>query len=507
MQRNMSIGLRLALSFAAVVLVFLMSFLLVGLSFVHLMQGVKQIKEETLPFVLVVDEMNTSRVDVQQFLTDVSATHNKDGYKDAEEAAKRFLNGVDKYKQMYQRKNDADNLRKMEAIEADFNNFYASGKAMAEEYITKGMDAGNVKMEGFDKDSQAVSVKLATFREQQIDEANKISVDTLSSAQTTLTEMIASGVTATLLAVIFAFWITRNLLRRLGGEPDYTAAIVNKVASGDLSVDISIRTGDTSSLLFDIKSMVDKLAGIITDVRSSTDALASASEEISATAQSLSQTATEQASSVEETSASIEQMASSINRNTENAKITDSMAGKTAREAAEGGKAVSSTVDAMKKIAGKIGIVDDIAYQTNLLALNAAIEAARAGEHGKGFAVVSSEVRKLAERSQVAAQEISELAGCSVDLAEKAGNLLDEIVPSINKTSNLVQEISSTSTEQSIGVAQINSAMGHLNQTTQQNAAASEELAATAEEMSGQAEHLQDVMTFFKLNTDVQARR
>ncbi len=258
--------------------------------------------------------------------------------------------------------------------------------------------------------------------------------------------------------------------------------------------------GDFDLLKQAINNTVSKLAETITAVLQSADALASASEEISATAQSLSQASSEQAASVEETSASIEQMTASINQNTENAKVTDSMAGKAAKEATEGGQAVGSTVEAMKKIASKIGIVDDIAYQTNLLALNAAIEAARAGEHGKGFAVVAAEVRKLAERSQVAAQEIGELASSSVGLAEKAGKLLDEIVPSINKTSDLVQEIASASSEQSSGVAQINGAMGQLNQTTQQNASASEELAATSQEMSSQTEQLQSVMSFFKVD-------
>ena len=190
----------------------------------------------------------------------------------------------------------------------------------------------------------------------------------------------------------------------------------------------------------------------------------------------------------------------SISQNTENAKVTDGMAAKAAKEAAEGGEAVNSTVVAMKQIADKIGIIDDIAYQTNLLALNAAIVAARAGEHGKGFAVVAAEVRKLAERSQVAAQEIGELAGSSVKMAEKAGKLLDEMVPSIKKTSDLVQEIAAASQEQTAGVGQINGAMGQLNQATQQNASASEELAATAEEMGGQAGQLQDLMSFFRLD-------
>jgi methyl-accepting chemotaxis protein len=177
------------------------------------------------------------------------------------------------------------------------------------------------------------------------------------------------------------------------------------------------------------------------------------------------------------------------------------MATKTSKEAVDGGRAVNETVNAMKQIASKIGIVDDIAYQTNLLALNAAIEAARAGEHGKGFAVVAAEVRKLAERSQEAAKEIGDLAGSSVSTAERAGKLLDEIVPSIQKTSELVQEIAAASNEQSESVVQIGGAMGQLSKATQQNASASEELAATSEELSAQAEQLQESIAFFKINS------
>jgi methyl-accepting chemotaxis protein len=310
--------------------------------------------------------------------------------------------------------------------------------------------------------------------------------------------MIIAAVSALLVALAISALITKGLFDVLGGEPAEAARLVREVANGNLALEVAVRKSDDSSLLHALKQMVERLSRVIGDVTTAADSISSASEEVSATAQSLSQAASEQAAGVEETSASIEQMTASIAQNTDNAKVTDSMATKAARDASEGGEAVKATVAAMKQIAQKISIIDDIAYQTNLLALNAAIEAARAGEHGKGFAVVAAEVRKLAERSQVAAQEIGTVATDSVELAEKAGSLLDEMVPSIQKTSDLVQEISAASQEQSSGVTQINAAVTQLSTTTQQNASSSEELAATAEEMSGQAEQLQQTMAFFK---------
>jgi methyl-accepting chemotaxis protein len=269
---------------------------------------------------------------------------------------------------------------------------------------------------------------------------------------------------------------------------------------GDMTLQIAEQYhGELEELRIAANNTVTKLSQTISEVISATEQLGNASGQISATAQSLAQAASEQAASVEETSASIEQMSATINHNTENAKATDGMAVQASGEAVQGGAAVKETVTAMKSIAGKIGIIDDIAYQTNLLALNAAIEAARAGEHGRGFAVVAAEVRKLAERSQIAAQEIGELAESSVEMAESAGKLLDTIVPSIKLTSDLVQEIAATSAEQSSGVGQINTAMDQLNQITQQNASSSEQLAATSEEMSGQAAQLQALMAFFSV--------
>ena len=316
-------------------------------------------------------------------------------------------------------------------------------------------------------------------------------------------QMIALVAAATLIGMLIGVLVTRSITRPLAGA----VQAADRMAAGDLSQDLVVTHKDeTGQLLGSMQNMTLRLRSILGDVRSAADALSSASEQVSSTSQSLSQAANEQAASVEQTSASVEQMSASIAQNTESAKVTDGIAGKAANDAVQGGGAVGDTVLAMKQIAEKIGIIDDIAYQTNLLALNAAIEAARAGDHGKGFAVVAAEVRKLAERSQVAAQEIGQVASSSVQLAEQAGSLLSEIVPNIQKTSDLVQEITAASQEQSSAAGQINIAMGQMNQITQQNASASEELAATAEEMNAQAGQLQELIGFFRFEAGSTAR-
>ncbi|WP_429547901.1 methyl-accepting chemotaxis protein [Pseudomonas frederiksbergensis] len=306
-----------------------------------------------------------------------------------------------------------------------------------------------------------------------------------------------SGVLLCLLVIaVLQVLVSRMLSRPLSRA----VSVAHRLANGDLTMKIDVTsTDEVGQLLSALQRMLKQHVQVIGEVRAAVSILSSSSEELASTAQSMSQASDEQAASMSRTEASTQQVSASILRNRSNAKVTEDIALAVAREAGEGDRAVKETLQAMKSIAERIGIIDDIAYQTDLLALNAAIEAARAGVHGKGFAVVAGEVRKLAERSQVAAQEIGEVAKDSVALAERAGSLLDEIVPGIAKTSVLVQEIAAASEEQSLGVGQISSAMNQLNQITHQNVSASGALAAMAEEMSGQAERLQRLMGFFTL--------
>ncbi|HYO72607.1 MAG TPA: methyl-accepting chemotaxis protein, partial [Archangium sp.] len=312
--------------------------------------------------------------------------------------------------------------------------------------------------------------------------------------------LVGGGIVGPLLAVLLAWVLARSITRPL----NEAVGLTRRLASGDLTAAVEVKGRDeTAQMMEGMREMMQRFGGVLGEVRGAVGSLSGASGQVAAAAQALSQGTSTQAASVEETTTSLEQLSASISQNAETSKQLEQMAVRGAAEAEESGLAVNETVEAMAAIAERISIVEEIAYQTNLLALNAAVEAARAGEHGRGFAVVAAEVRKLAERSQKAAKEIGSLAASSVKVAERSGKLLEELVPSIRKTAELVQQVAAVSREQAHGVVQMNRAMVQVDQVTQRNASAAEELSSTAEELAAQAESLQQMMTFFRVAEEV----
>jgi len=327
------------------------------------------------------------------------------------------------------------------------------------------------------------------------------------------TMLLLSGL-AIAIGVVASLLIARNLLRQLGGEPDYAADIAGRIAAGDLTVTVDTRHDDHHSMLHAMKMMRDALAAIVTEVRTGTQTIATASTQIAIGNQDLSARTEEQASALEETASSMEELTSAVRQNTDNARQANVLANTASTVARQGGSVVAQVVDTMgainassRQIVDIIGVIDGIAFQTNILALNAAVEAARAGEQGRGFAVVATEVRNLAQRSASAAREIKELIGNSVEkvevgskLVEQAGQTMEDVVASVQRVNDIMAEISNAGREQSAGIEQINQAVTEMDTVTQQNAALVEEAAAAAEALQEQAANLERIVSVFRVD-------
>ncbi|MBB4616347.1 methyl-accepting chemotaxis protein [Sphingomonas abaci] len=334
---------------------------------------------------------------------------------------------------------------------------------------------------------------IADLNKRQMAAATAEAEATFRTARATLLT-IAAG--AMLLAIGSAVWISLLVSRGLR----VARHAIDTIAGGDLQTDVHVASNDEiADLIAGLNAMTDRLRTVLGDVTEAGASVAAGSQQLSSSSEQVSQGATEQAAAAEEASASMEEMAANIKQNADNAAQTEKIARQSSRDAEESGVAVNKAVVAMRTIADKIGIVQEIARQTDLLALNAAVEAARAGEHGRGFAVVASEVRKLAERSQVAAAEIGAVSSDTVAAATQAGDMLTKLVPDIRRTAELVSEISAACREQDIGASQINEAIQQLDQVTQQNASASEQISATSETLASQAEELQASIAYFRI--------
>jgi methyl-accepting chemotaxis protein len=484
-----------------------------------LAQAVGRMNNISLPLVLAVDQMDLSRTQVQQFLTDVSATHDPGGYKEAQNSANRFQESANQFRKFFTKDKDELNIKELEALENKFNTFFSMGKRMAQAYVAEGMEAGNLLMKGtdassgFDKASDDLSVQLKSFRESQIADATLTAKSALMDTSTIMVTMMIGGVASSLLAVIFGVIIVRGITVPL----NRAVAVSEAVAQGDLSLSIAVEGRDEFAVLMAaLAHMQTNLAAVVGSVRRGSEGVATASAEIAHGNHDLSARTESQASALEETAASMEQLSATVKENANSAKQANQLAQSASTVAIQGGEVVAQVVDTMKgindsskRISDIISVIDGIAFQTNILALNAAVEAARAGEQGRGFAVVATEVRSLAGRSADAAKEIKSLINASVErvdqgtaLVDQAGSTMTDVVRAIRRVTDIMSEISAASHEQSAGVAQMGEAVQQMDQVTQQNAALVEEMAAAASSLKSQAEDLVGTVAVFKLSQD-----
>ncbi|MCP4613100.1 MAG: hypothetical protein GY845_30775 [Planctomycetes bacterium] len=425
-------------------------------------------KNESAVFAGVAQQMKLDTVQVQQWLTDISATRGLDGLDDgfveAENSYQSFLTGLDRFEKMFREENDSTALLQVEELKSAIGDYYETGKTMANEYVKEGPKTGNKLMAAFDEAATNMTSTLEPFVEAQTDELNSAMTSIVSSTTLLRTSVIIAGVIALALGIVLAWLITRSITKP-----------VNR---------------------------------IIDNITEGSDQVFSAAGQVSSASQSLAEGSTEQAAGLEETSSSLEEMASMTRQNADNAQQANTLASESQKAANSGTEAMermSSAINDIQKSSDEtakiIKVIDEIAFQTNLLALNAAVEAARAGEAGKGFAVVAEEVRNLAMRSAEAAKNTSAMIEESVknsrngvDIATEVGKVLEEIVQSVGKTNDLVSEIAAASQEQAQGIDQVNTAMAQMDKVTQQNAANAEESASASEELSAQAESMNDVV-------------
>ncbi|MGG7518269.1 methyl-accepting chemotaxis protein [Allorhizobium undicola] len=492
-----SIKLKLALAFSSVVIMLIGSALLAIGSLGSLNSQIGEMLEGPVERLSLAQELQGIQVQMirqQRNLLIPDSGQEISSFIQKGDDARKSFDGKMKEALAKALPDDAPLWNELQTLSADFRKMDDQVRSLA--LAGKADDATKLSFGPVSKTAGRIDELLNKNVDEETRHLAEARQDASADYENTRNVLIALAGGAVAISLLAAFWVISGITRGLGRA----VATVKKVSDGDLTELVDVRGRDElADMLRNINLMVERLRGVVGDAASASDNVSSGSQELSASAEQMAEGATEQAAAAEQASASMEEMAANIKQNADNAAQTEKIARQSSRDAEVSGEAVLRAVNAMRTIADKISIVQEIARQTDLLALNAAVEAARAGEHGKGFAVVASEVRKLAERSQAAAAEISTLSGETVQVATQAGDMLNRLVPDIRKTAELVAEISAACREQDIGASQINEAIQQLDKVTQRNAGASEQMSATSEELAAQAEELQSSIAFFRV--------
>lgn len=536
--KAMKIRTRLWVGFGLVILLFILSTVITSLLLIKADRSAAMVKDKNMPYALLAKDVAFQVVQVQQFLTDVSATHDTSVYAEAEEAAKVFKEDIEKFRTLYRSENDTESLSKIDALDSAFNTYYETGKKMANAYVTKGIQEGNILMDEFDKTTKTMTAKVKEFEKSQVDEALAMSNNVGHAIAQVKTILYGLSLLAIVLGAFIALYVTSTIIRPLNMAVD----ISNSISKGDLTVQIEIDSRDeTGQMLSAMKNMAGALKGLITNIKSTSDNMATASQQLSSRSAEMSRGVTEQSDRSSQIATAADQMSRTVSEIASNTTTIATSANEAAKVAKNGEKIVDKSIaevgeiaetvnesarlimtlgDRSKEIGDIVNVINEIAEQTNLLALNAAIEAARAGDQGKGFAVVADEVRKLAERTAKATSEIGTMigsirneiektvssmkdvakrVGTGVEFTAQAGEALRDIVKSVDQLQSMVQQIASATEEMSTTSEQISSDILTIANVSKETSSGSSQIAQASSELARLATDLTSIGGQFRI--------